>query len=166
MTELGWLTRVLCKMTNFCGHWITYGLLMTLNLNSYKTWIFVYHSIKPWGWAKQVGLVRQGSCPSQCQKSQPDLGDLFKPTTLFKSNFHTVQEHFKVRYVSCYETQPWSVILKPQSVILCRSYSKYLVGHHIGLVIWYSLNLKSCPNLLLWLLVFIGKYLTCLVVCQ
>ena len=44
MTDLRWHTRLLCKMTKFCGQQIEYDQPpYNINLNSYDT--FVYHTI-------------------------------------------------------------------------------------------------------------------------
>ena len=63
--------RVHCKMTN-----------LFTTLLPYVLWPLIFGAVfkKPRDWAKQVGLVRLGRRPSQCE------GGLSKTTALFKSN--------------------------------------------------------------------------------
>ena len=89
---------------------------------------------KPCEQVKRAGLARLEMCPSQCGQSESGLrlhwlGDLSKANTLFKSKFRSILK---------FDTLLWCLILvsytQVRSVILPRSYSKYMVGH-IELVI-------------------------------
>ena len=78
----------------------------------------------------RVRLVKLGRCPSQCERSEPGLGELSKTTTLFKSKLRSISWFVTVLWYLTFISRTQSQVGHLKLVILkVQSTTLDMVGH-------------------------------------